>query len=56
MAPPDAQSTADPELQMAKPKPPPIPPREMPWKKKPPAATPPPQSGNESDPKSSDAS
>jgi hypothetical protein len=56
MAPPAAQSTTDPELQMAKPRPPPIPPREMPWKKKPPAPTPSPPSNEESDPKSSGAS
>jgi Flp pilus assembly protein TadD len=36
MAAPNAeQQPAESELQMAKPKPPPIPPREMPWKKKP---------------------
>ena len=32
---------ADPELQLAKPKPPPIPARDMPWKKNAPVATPP---------------
>src|SRR5215510_8180741 len=36
MAPPTSGSSEEPELQMAKPKPPPIPQREMPWKKKPP--------------------
>lgn len=48
MAPPPAgSSTAEPELQMAKPKPPPIPQRDMPWKKKPsaPAGSPPSDSG-----------
>ena len=41
MAPAAAAQEADPELQLAKPKPPPIPPRDMPWKKnKPPAAAP----------------
>src|SRR5262245_2260536 len=38
MAPPTSGQSAEPELQMAKPKPPPIPQRDMPWKKKPPAA------------------
>ena len=33
MAPPAAGQEADPELQLAKPKPPPIPTRDMPWKK-----------------------
>ena len=37
MAPPAAGQEADPELQLAKPKPPPIPPRDMPWKKNKPA-------------------
>jgi tetratricopeptide (TPR) repeat protein len=36
MAPPDALPEGDPELQMAKPKAPPIPVRDMPWKKNPP--------------------
>ena len=36
MAPPGALSEGDPELQMAKPKAPPIPVRDMPWKKNPP--------------------
>ena len=54
MAPPGgAQPGAEPELQMAKPKPPPIPPRDMPWKKKPPVATPPPQPGDGDSPKPS---
>ena len=48
MAPPAAQSGADPELQLAKPKPPPIPPRDMPWKKKPPVTATPPQPGEDS--------
>ena len=34
MAPPSAEQPADPELQMAKPKPPPVKFPEMPWKKK----------------------
>jgi len=38
MAPPAAGQSGEPELQMAKPKPPAIPQREMPWKKKPPTA------------------
>jgi tetratricopeptide (TPR) repeat protein len=38
MAPPAAGQPNEPELQIAKPKPPPIPQRDMPWKKKPPAA------------------
>ena len=38
MAPPAAEPSGESELQMAKPKPPAIPQREMPWKKKPPAA------------------
>ena len=37
MAPPTSEPSGEPELQIAKPKPPPIPQREMPWKKKPPA-------------------
>ena len=41
MTPPAGGQEADPELQLAKPKPPPIPPRDMPWKKnKPATATP----------------
>ena len=49
MAPPTAG--AEPELQMAKPKPPPIPQRDMPWKKKPSAtATTPPTDPNIKDP------
>lgn len=41
MAPPAGGQEADPELQLAKPKPSPIPPRDMPWKKnKPATATP----------------
>lgn len=35
MAPPSATSAEDPELQMAKPKPPPVKIPDMPWKKKP---------------------
>ena len=38
MAPPTSGQSAEPELQLAKPKPPPVPQRDMPWKKKPPAA------------------
>jgi tetratricopeptide (TPR) repeat protein len=38
MAPPAAGQDSDPELQLAKPKPPPVPPRDMPWKKNKPAA------------------
>lgn len=38
MAPPGAAVEVDPELQLAKPKPPPIPARDMPWKKTAPAA------------------
>jgi len=41
MAPPTAAQESDPELQLAKPKPPPVPARDMPWKKKAPVATPP---------------
>ena len=37
MAPSAPGQEADPELQLAKPKPPPIPPRDMPWKKNKPA-------------------
>lgn len=37
MGPPAGGQEADPELQLAKPKPPPIPPRDMPWKKNKPA-------------------
>jgi Tfp pilus assembly protein PilF len=55
MVPPAGQSVADPELQMAKPKPPPIPPRDMPWKKKPPSNTPTGPSGDDN-PKSPNAS
>jgi Flp pilus assembly protein TadD len=36
---PDAGPVSDPELQLAKPKPPPIPPRDMPWKKSKPPGT-----------------
>lgn len=36
MAPPGNQPEGDPELQLAKPTPPPIPVRDMPWKKNPP--------------------
>jgi len=39
MAPPAAGQKPDPELQLAKPKPPPIPPRDMPWKKSKPVAS-----------------
>jgi tetratricopeptide (TPR) repeat protein len=40
MAPAGGTSTeGDPELQLAKPKPPPVPVRDMPWKKKPPAGS-----------------
>ena len=42
MAPPGSQPEGDPELQLAKPKPPPVPVRDMPWKKTPP---PPPKAG-----------
>jgi tetratricopeptide (TPR) repeat protein len=43
MAPPGATvAEGDPELQLAKPKPPSVPVRDMPWKKKPPAAVEPP--------------
>ncbi len=42
MAPPGQQAEGDPELQLAKPKPPPVPVRDMPWKKTPP---PPPKAG-----------
>ena len=38
MAPPGAAAEGDPELQLAKPKPPPIPARDMPWKKTAPTA------------------
>jgi tetratricopeptide (TPR) repeat protein len=38
MAPPGAGQDSDPELQLAKPKAPPIPARDMPWKKNAPAA------------------
>src|SRR5437773_8909103 len=38
MAPPSPTEPTDPELQMAKPKPPPVKFPEMPWKKKPPGA------------------
>jgi len=41
MSPPAAGQEADPELQLARPKPPPIPARDMPWKKNVPLATPP---------------
>ena len=41
MAPPAAAEGGDPELQLAKPKPPPVPKRDMPWKKNPPPAKPP---------------
>jgi hypothetical protein len=41
MAPPAAGQETDPELQLAKPKPPPIPARDMPWKKNASVATPP---------------
>ena len=37
MTPPAAGGGGDPELQLAKPKPPPVKLPEMPWKKKPPA-------------------
>jgi tetratricopeptide (TPR) repeat protein len=37
MAPPPAGQEADPELQLVKPKPSPVPPRDMPWKKNKPA-------------------
>jgi tetratricopeptide (TPR) repeat protein len=39
MAPPAPGQEGDSELQLAKPKPPPIPPRDMPWKKNKPVAT-----------------
>jgi tetratricopeptide (TPR) repeat protein len=45
MAPPSAGQTDEPELQMARPKPPPIPKRDMPWKKNAPIASPPAPSG-----------
>jgi len=41
MVPPAAGQQEDPELQLAKPKPPPIPARDMPWKKNKPVAAPP---------------
>ena len=41
MAPPAAGQEADPELQLAKPKPPPIPARDMPWKRNVQVAKPP---------------
>jgi Flp pilus assembly protein TadD len=48
MAGPNAEAQpSESELQMAKPKPPPIPPREMPWKKKPPIT---PKSGEDNPP------
>lgn len=40
MAPPSAGETGEPELQMAKPKPPPVPQRDMPWKKNAPVSMP----------------
>jgi predicted Zn-dependent protease len=42
MSPPTSEQAGEPELQMARPKPPPVPQRDMPWKKKSPAASPPP--------------
>ena len=45
MAPPSGEQTEEPELQMAKPKPPPIPQRDMPWKKNASITSPPAQSG-----------
>lgn len=41
MTPDAAAQEVDPELQLAKPKPPPIPPRDMPWKKNKPVTAPP---------------
>ena len=47
MAPPPPGQVEEPELQLAKPKAPPIPPRDMPWKKKPLAAATPAQPGDQ---------
>ena len=47
MVPPPAEQAGEPELQMAKPKPPPIPQRDMPWKKNTPVV---PQSGHSGKP------